>query len=115
MARSKEHRLRLLLGLTLLQHQILTSGPLPDTVDFLDDSLEVRCGIVRTSNEDIVGLAGRCGSVQRGNRDKPRLHGVSECKLCDFVLSILTCRRWGQGERDQEQFLVQGGRSRQWC
>ena len=46
-----------------LQHQIVSSDPLPNIVDLVDDSLKVGSGIVRAGDEDVVGLARGCGSV----------------------------------------------------
>ena len=47
-----------------LQYQIVSSDPLPDVLDLIDDSLEVGSGIVRTGDENIVGLARGCRGVQ---------------------------------------------------
>jgi len=54
-----------------LQHQIAASDPLPGIVDLIDDSLEVRSGIVRTGDENVVGLARGCRSVQWADRNEP--------------------------------------------
>lgn len=47
-----------------LQYQIVSSDPLPDVLDLIDDSLEVGSGIVRTGDENVVGLARGCRGVQ---------------------------------------------------
>ena len=55
-------RLSLDVDLTLLEHEVLADHPLPDVLHILDNSLEVRGRVVRTSDEDVVGLAaGRRG------------------------------------------------------
>ena len=64
--------LGLVLSLTLLQHQVGADGPLPNIVNFLNDSLEVRCSVVGASDEDVVVLAVCCGSVQRRDGDESR-------------------------------------------
>ena len=47
-----------------LQHQIVSSDPLPDIVDFVYDGLEVGSSIVRTGNENVVDFARGCWGVQ---------------------------------------------------
>ena len=55
-------RLSLDVDLTLLEHEVLADHPLPDVLHILANSLEVRGRVVRTSDEDVVGLAaGRRG------------------------------------------------------
>jgi len=53
-----------------LQLQIASSDPLPDIVDLIDDSLEVGSSIVRTGDENAVGLARGCRSVQWVDRNE---------------------------------------------
>ena len=50
--------LRLDLDFALLEDQVLAHHPLPDVLDILDDSLEVRGRIVRPGDEDVVALTG---------------------------------------------------------
>ena len=54
-----------------LQHQTVSSDPLPDIMDLFDDGLEVGSGIVRTGDENVVGLARGCRGVQRRDRNEP--------------------------------------------
>ena len=60
------------LDLPLLEHEVLADHPLPDVLHVLDNSLEVRGRVVRTSDEDVVVLAVCCGSVQRRDGDESR-------------------------------------------
>ena len=72
-------RLSLDVDLTLLEHEVLADHPLPDVLHVLDNSLEVRGRVVRTSDEDVVVLAVCCGSVQRrdGNESGQRRGVIS--------------------------------------
>jgi hypothetical protein len=56
--------LRLNFYFTFLEHQILAHNSLPDVLDFLNDGLEVRGGIVRAGDEDVVSLTGSDRRVQ---------------------------------------------------
>jgi len=58
---------------SLLQDQIRTNDTLPDILDILDDSFEVRSGIVRAGDEDVVLLAGAGGRVERRDAYEPAL------------------------------------------
>ena len=60
--RRMRKQLSLDLDLALLEHEVLADHPLPDVLHVLDNSLEVRGRVVRTSDEDVVGFAaGRRG------------------------------------------------------
>ena len=55
-----------------LQLQIASSDPLPDVLDLIDDGLKVGSGIVRTGDENVVGLSRGCRGVQWVDRNEPR-------------------------------------------
>lgn len=58
------HALSLNFSLALLQHQRPARHALIDIADIVDDRLEMRRGVVRLGDEDVVGVAGRGGRVE---------------------------------------------------
>lgn len=59
------------LNVTLLENEVLADHPLPDVLHIINDSLKVRRRIIGAGDEDAVGLAGRRGGIDRGDRDEP--------------------------------------------
>lgn len=60
-----------ILEFSFLQNERCAHDPLPDILDVLDDGLEMRGGVVRSGDEDIVRFARGRGDVERSNRDEP--------------------------------------------
>ena len=50
----------------------MSSDPLPNVADLVDDGLEVGSGIVRTGDEDVIVLTRGCGGVQWRDRNEPK-------------------------------------------
>lgn len=74
-------RLGLHLYLSLLEHQWLPLDPLPHVEDVVDDSLEMRCGVVGFGDEDVFGGTRRSGGVKWSNGDESRVMSASTLRL----------------------------------
>lgn len=53
--------------LTLLEDEVLADHSLPDVLNVLNDCLEVRCSVVRASDEDVVLSTRGCRGIQWGH------------------------------------------------
>jgi hypothetical protein len=70
------------LHIPLLQNEIFAYNPLPNVVNILNHSLEVRGCIVGASNEDVVVFPCRCRRVEGRHRNKPRHHQYRALEAC---------------------------------
>lgn len=61
---------RIRLNFSLLQHEVLAGDALPDIMNVFDDSLEMRCSVVGTSDVDVITHPRRSWRVQRADGNK---------------------------------------------
>lgn len=88
-------------GLSSLQLQTVSSHPLPDATDLVDDGLEVGSRIVRTGDENIIGLTRGCRRVQRRDRNEPGRFDTGQLYGCLLAPISLTCQRSVQAVQDR--------------
>jgi len=80
--------------LTLLEHKILPNDPLPDVLNFFDNSLKVRGSIVRTGDEDVVAFTRCHWSIEWRDRyesaeyiGKKKIEIMSGKNICLLVMN----------------------------
>jgi hypothetical protein len=74
----------------LLEDQVFPHNSLPHILDVFNNSLEMRGGIVRTSDEDVIVFAIRCWRIKRCDRHESET-SVKGCTGCEWTR--LTCQR----------------------
>lgn len=83
------HELCFHFNFTLLEHQVFADHTLPDVMNLIDDSLEVRRGIVGSGNVDVILGTRRRWSVKRRYRNEPWVHSLEHINMQSGLYSLL--------------------------